>query len=330
MFSLGLIFESDPETSFSWFQKAALLGHPEAQNKIGNYYEFGIGKPINYQEAFHWYIQSATTGYDSAQCALGILYQEGKGVDRNNKEAMKWYELAAEQGHADAQCNLGLLYEDPEMGHFANFDRAAYWYLKAAEQGNRDAQLNLGSLYMKSSYLHDEFKAERWFLKSAELGHPVSQYNLGFLYSKPGDRYKPKAAFEWYLKSAQQGDTGALYKVGRAYELGEGVEVSLENAIIWYAKSTKAKEKSEGNDALKALVFKHPQLIHKVWFYLFHHVPEEYKERVFEILLVIRNYVSKDLIMLILPYVICSKLIEYFTLSDFELEDYLPSLVKNK
>jgi TPR repeat protein len=316
MCSLGFkFFSSDPETSFSWFQKAAHLGNREAQYMIGNYYELGIGRQVSYAEAYHWYIQSGLSGNPAAQCALGVLFEEGKGVERNDTEAMKWYELAAEQGNADAQCNLGVMYEVPRPGHFANWDRAIYWYRKSADQGNRDAQLNLASLYY--TYLMDVDLAERWYLKSAELGHPLAQYNLGIIYSNPGVRYKPKEAFEWFMKSAIQGDIHALYKVGKAHELGEGVEISLQNAIIWYDKATKADELTgEGKEALKALVEKNPLLVHNFWYYLFHYVEEEYKERVFVILLVIRNYLSKDLIMLLLPYIICSKLIEFFTVKN--------------
>ena len=53
----------------------------------------------------------------------------------------------------------------------------------------------------------------------------------------------PELGFYWFLKSAMQGDGDAQYAVGLCYEEGMGVEVDLDEALEWYARSAKQGNK---------------------------------------------------------------------------------------
>lgn len=68
-------------------------------NKVKNV--FGKKKDpaqLNYAEAAKWYLKAAEQGNADAQQRLGDMYEEGLGVEQNDEEAWKWHQKASEQG----------------------------------------------------------------------------------------------------------------------------------------------------------------------------------------------------------------------------------------
>ena len=57
-------------------------------------------------------LQAAEQGDAQAQNKLGEMYDNGLGVRQDDAEAVRWYRQAAEQGHAVAQKNLGEMYDN--------------------------------------------------------------------------------------------------------------------------------------------------------------------------------------------------------------------------
>lgn len=96
--------EQDDDQAFYWFQKAAEQGHPEAQNMLGDCYNFGLFLKVNEDEnqAFFWYQKAAEQGNSNSQCNLGYCYANGTGVEQDHKQAVYWFKKAAEQGDEDA------------------------------------------------------------------------------------------------------------------------------------------------------------------------------------------------------------------------------------
>ncbi|NTV99553.1 MAG: sel1 repeat family protein [Chlorobiaceae bacterium] len=76
----------------------------------------------------------AENGNAPAQNKLGVFYEIGLGVPQDDKEAVKWYRSAAEQGYAEAQFNLGEKYEDGR-GVAQDKTIAKAWYKKACDNG---------------------------------------------------------------------------------------------------------------------------------------------------------------------------------------------------
>lgn len=87
----------------------ARQGDSEAQNKVGKYYQKGIGVSKDDAEAVRWYRLAAEQGLANAQNNMGWMYHNGLGVIQDDAEAVKWYRLAAEQGNTYAQNNLKKL-----------------------------------------------------------------------------------------------------------------------------------------------------------------------------------------------------------------------------
>ena len=85
---------------------------------------------------------AAEQGDADAQDLLGDCYQYGWHVHKDYAAAVEWYEKASAQGHAAAQRSLGWCYENG-YGVKQSAEKSAYWYRKGAEGGDPDAQNNL-------------------------------------------------------------------------------------------------------------------------------------------------------------------------------------------
>ncbi|MBR2571639.1 MAG: SEL1-like repeat protein [Clostridia bacterium] len=219
-------------------RKAAELGDPDAQFRLGNMYYFGRDVAQDYPEAAKWWRRAAEQGHAGAQANLGWLYERGYGVSQSYEEAAKWYRKAAEQGNMKAQFNLGVLYENGN-GVAQNYEEAAKWYRKAAEQGNMNAQFNLGVLYANGNGVAQNYEeAVKWYRKAAEQGYASAQNNLGVLYKNGnGVPQSYDEAAKWYRKAAEQGEMNAQNNLGWLYEKGYGVAQSYEEAAKWYRKA---------------------------------------------------------------------------------------------
>ncbi len=152
--------------AFTWFERAANLGHVRAQSYLGNCYDLGIGVSIDEQKAFSWYFQAAKGGDANAQYNVGWTYDKGKGIPINKSEAFQWYSRSAEQGNADAQLMLGLFFVRGD-GIQKNLFEAVKWFRKSAEQGNPTAMSNLATCYYFGDGTSKNMEQARYWLKRA-------------------------------------------------------------------------------------------------------------------------------------------------------------------
>ncbi len=83
------------ESALKLWLPAAEQGDPEAQNRIGEIYERGVGGPPNYAKAAEWFRRAAEQGLAKAQINLGFLYEKGLGVPQDPEQALYWYRKAS-------------------------------------------------------------------------------------------------------------------------------------------------------------------------------------------------------------------------------------------
>lgn len=83
---------------FQILQKTAEGGDAAARNKLGVFYEIGLGVEQDYREALKWFRLSAGQGYAEAQLNLGQMYEDGRGVTKNTGTALEWYKKACDNG----------------------------------------------------------------------------------------------------------------------------------------------------------------------------------------------------------------------------------------
>ena len=205
-----------------WSCKAvALLGDPEAQMEMGEFYANGDGVVQDYVEAVKWYRKAAEQGYVEAQVTLAYCYYEGSGVQQDYAEAVKWYRKAAEKGSAKAQFSLGACYEF-SLGVGQDYTQATKWYRKAAEQGHAEAQGFLGVCYYNAlGVARDYHQAAQWYRKAAEQGVDEAQKNMGVCYANGhGVAQDYAQAMKWFRMAAEQGNAVAQKYLADCYAMG--------------------------------------------------------------------------------------------------------------
>ncbi|KAJ1557885.1 hypothetical protein HK405_014930 [Cladochytrium tenue] len=155
---LGILYEGkgdsngsilpDPQYAHDLFLKAAQLGYPPSQYKLGLCYEYGhLGLPVDPRRSIAWYTRAAEQSDPEAELALSGWYLTGaEGVLRqSDTEAYLWARKAADKGLAKAEYAVGY-YVEHGVGVRADVDDARRWYLRAAAQGNKRAQQRLKEL----------------------------------------------------------------------------------------------------------------------------------------------------------------------------------------
>lgn len=64
--------DADAKEAFRWFRRAAEQGNPEAQRRLAQLLERGIGTAVDRAAALHWYRLAAEQGDLPAQCRLTL------------------------------------------------------------------------------------------------------------------------------------------------------------------------------------------------------------------------------------------------------------------
>jgi len=154
----------DYKIAFQLIEKAAEMGNPEAQCRLGKCYEKGYGVKQNHKAVEMWYTKAANQEYLKAFLYFAEFYAS---IWCEEALAVEWYTKAAERGDAYAQYMLGYYYR---YGMMIDRDdsKAVEWLTKAAEQGNTYAQKELGSYNVSEE--QDCQKATEWYTKAAEQG----------------------------------------------------------------------------------------------------------------------------------------------------------------
>ena len=231
------------------YQKAANLGLPIAQIKLGDCYYDGKGLIQNYEKAFEWYQLAANQGNPEAQNNIGYCYYSGKGVEKNIKLAIKWYRCAAEQGFAKAQNNLANRYYNGD-GFAPNYCEAVKWYKEASEQGFADASDSLGDCYYNGQGIGKDYdKAINLYRVAAQKGIARSQYKLAchYLNGLRGDIDKESAKW-WLSKAAAQGYIKAQRKLDKLNQEEFTYTVHESSTDSPFSMQNKKKEQAKNNE----------------------------------------------------------------------------------
>jgi TPR repeat protein len=182
MYILG--FYKDNEEKIVWYLQAAKLGHPLAQNKMGEYYLVN-GNDV---EAIKWQTMAAEQGNIESQRILGVLFNE----NNDEKEAIKWFQMAVEQGDIESMIGLGNIHNN-----HSQIPEALKYYLLAAEKGDSFAQYLSAEEYV---LLKNDTEAVKWYELAAAQGEIDAMYKLAVYYEVgrvvKQDKEKAKALYK--------------------------------------------------------------------------------------------------------------------------------------
>jgi TPR repeat protein len=109
-YATGVVDNSfNAKASLYWLDKAASQGYAQAENKLGQYYQFGLGVGTDPAKAASWYQKATNAGFAPAEFNLGLLYETGLGVHQDWIEADKWITAAAKQGLQAAYAEMTMV-----------------------------------------------------------------------------------------------------------------------------------------------------------------------------------------------------------------------------
>lgn len=239
----------NPNQSFYWYEKLALMDHPTAQYNLAQFYLRGFGTERDFEKAIYWMKKSAENGDTDAPAQL-------KAYEKTAADAK-----SAMAGNAEAQADYakflmqtGNSTEQPEKD--INYAECVKWAQKAADQGNAEGMWIMGLAYEHGRGVEkNSIKAVEYYQKGAELGNDQSMNSYAAYISRgkvPGKTAKD--AFELIKRAAEMGDVLAMRNLGHCYQFEEGTRHDMKQAIFWYEKYLEHEEDEEL--ARKVMVFK--------------------------------------------------------------------------
>lgn len=195
---------------------------------LGNCYFYGYGTEINYDKAFKNYFIAASNKIVSAIYMVGYCYEFGHGVEKAETQAISWYMEAAKQDNTSSQYRLGLFFKNG-IGIEKNLNFAATWFLKAAQKGLVEAQKEAGICYER---LNQPLASATMYLAAAEQNDSFSCAKIAKFYAEGyGCPKSEDLAIYFYTQAAKGKNVEAVLELSRRYRDGDGVTMSIRNAI---------------------------------------------------------------------------------------------------
>ena len=168
------------------YNEAAALKVPEAYNKIGFFYENGLGVDKDEAKAAEQYKLGADAGQPASLFRLAVMNEEGRGMkEKNEAEALNLFYTAARGGLAAAQLALGERYRAGKSGLQKDPVAAQAWFERAAQAGDVNAQLQLANMYERGESGPQNFKAaSELYVEAAKKNSPVAMFQLADMMEK--------------------------------------------------------------------------------------------------------------------------------------------------
>ena len=225
----------DSKMAAHWYEKAAGLGNPAAQNQIGYFYQAGIGVQQDSKRAFHWYQLAAASGFSIAKVNLAIVYLHGLGVRENDDLAVRLLTQAFEGGNGTAATYLGDLYY---FGLGVKQDKIAgeKWFEAGLKLHDPMAAFNLGTFYsVNTDHTHDLPKATELLQRAVDAGFVPAMHSLGLLLvNHPELKQTPQQSRTLLEAAAAAGSWKSSIVLGILARDGRGTPVDYSAAYFHF------------------------------------------------------------------------------------------------
>ncbi|KAG0269047.1 hypothetical protein DFQ27_004979 [Actinomortierella ambigua] len=270
--------EKDEQEAFTWYLRAAELGHLEAMRCVGNMYSVGQGTVKNTLEANKWHRKATLQEQAELQEGGVVSSQQVTPSSGRYSKTMTWFRRTSQKsltavglkiiatpttsrrtvsqtipevtsgtmGNITERRNSAAMSDLSDHYSIARDSEQSVgedelWSTKAVNEGHPTTQFNLGMTYAEGRGVEQsDEEAIKWFTKAANQDHPGAQLHLGLMHKKGRGIEKSNAeAAKWFTKAASQGDADAQFCLGVLYERGGGVRRSDVEAAKWFIKAAK-------------------------------------------------------------------------------------------
>lgn len=260
------VYQLDP---LYWYQLAADQKHLASNLYLAKYFE--SKKPADLIESHYFYKKAAELGNYQAQVKVAQNYENGVGVIQDWQQALFWYKKAAKMHEPKLLYHLALKRAQDGRPH----KQALTLIKQAAQTGVKEAQnIVLQSQSLTQKNLHSErnqptlLESEIDFTQLSKIMKGVARKNakdtyqlaLAYWFGHPEVNKNKLKAIEWLKKAGHRGHLKAMLVLGIAYfEKGSFLKQNLENAQFWFEKSYKINKEPLAAYYLGLLHFKNNQ-----------------------------------------------------------------------
>ena len=235
----------DYTTAGEWYDIASRNGCARALRHIAMCYEYGLGKEKDIYKAIDYYLEAANKGDYYSYVCIGKAYESGTDVTKDIAKAFEYFTKAANNGDAEGQRCVGVCYHAGQ-GVERDYDKGIYWLEQSANQNDSLAQKLLGYCFYNGDGVKQNYeKAAQWYRAAAENGNIIAQRRIGLCYLNGiGVMQNDQEAFKWFEKAAVSGDSEALRLLGSCFYLGRGTPRNYSKAVELYLESANKDNKS--------------------------------------------------------------------------------------
>lgn len=243
--------KNQPKSKINDLKNKAVLGQSDAQFKLAQLYEAGLGVYQDPDKAIEWYQKAADQGDTQATYNLAVIYLQGK---HGKEDYLKGYELltnAAFKGNLQAQYalarikELGLKNKQGKQVIQPNIDESMSLYYLASSSDYGLAQHRLAEILVRQK-LNDmsvSAKSQRrnliktLYQGAVQDGITEASLPLAFFNAMEKIPAKQQEAFKVAKVEAENNNSKAALLLGLLYDRGIGVKKDPHQAVYWYKKS---------------------------------------------------------------------------------------------
>merc|ERR1712098_39797 len=211
--------------AFSWMNKAAEQGMPNAVSKLALFYYHGYGTEQDSRRAYELAALAAEGSVAESLGLLGMMHMLGDeehSIPKDAKKAFNYSNRGALLGDGLAQRTLAKLYSEG-LGCDKDSTLAVYWIKKAATRHNvfqHHAQYELGMWYWEGNHVGiDQTNGMSWLLRAAKGRLPDALLMLGMIFEDALGGYKknPQRSAFFYEESVLEDEVEGMFRLGRLH-----------------------------------------------------------------------------------------------------------------
>ena len=251
-----------------YFERAAELGDPAAQEEMGFIHASGLGRPLDAAQALVYWYFAAAANRTGAQLALGYRHAYGLAVPQSCAAAVLYYTPAALAALAPPPGSQQLVGQPPQMERLRlSADYAAQraartrerdmvgYYRYSADHGNADAAAAMGQLLVSGGrgVSRDYSTAAEYLRVAASKGDADALAALGMLFANgQGVERDDVTAVRLLRAAADKGHLVGQYGLGLSFLGGFGVLQDSRQALSWLVAAAE-QGSADAHAALGAL-----------------------------------------------------------------------------